>query len=107
MNVILRQDVDGLGFEFEIVSVKPGYARNFLIPRGLASVATPKNVAEYLGLSRMTLYNYIATGVISCVDLPGRKLISRDELDTLFNKQQLRRWNHPVQRLSGRELCSP
>lgn len=46
MNVILRQDVDGLGFEFEIVSVKPGYARNFLIPRGLASVATPKNVAE-------------------------------------------------------------
>ncbi|MBF0596466.1 50S ribosomal protein L9 [Faecalibacter rhinopitheci] len=46
MNVILRQDVDGLGFEFEIVSVKPGYARNFLIPRGLVSVATPKNVAE-------------------------------------------------------------
>jgi large subunit ribosomal protein L9 len=46
MNVILKQDVDGLGFEFEIVSVKPGYARNFLIPRGLATVATPKNVAE-------------------------------------------------------------
>lgn len=44
MNVILRQDVEGLGFEFEVVSVKPGYARNFLIPRGLASVATPKNV---------------------------------------------------------------
>ena len=46
MNVILRQDVEGLGFEFEVVSVKPGYARNFLIPRGLASVATPKNVQE-------------------------------------------------------------
>ncbi len=44
MNVILRQDVEGLGFEFEVVSVKPGYARNFLIPRGLASVATPNNV---------------------------------------------------------------
>lgn len=44
MNVILRQDVEGLGFEFEVVSVKPGYARNFLIPRGLVSVATPKNV---------------------------------------------------------------
>ena len=42
MNVILKQDVDGLGFEFEIVSVKPGYARNFLIPRGLATVATLK-----------------------------------------------------------------
>ncbi len=46
MNVILRQDVEGLGFEFEVVSVKPGYARNFLIPRGLASVATPKNIQE-------------------------------------------------------------
>ncbi len=46
MNVILRQDVEGLGFEFEVVSVKPGYARNFLIPRGLVSVATPKNVKE-------------------------------------------------------------
>ena len=44
MNVILRQDVEGLGFEFEVVSVKPGYARNFLIPRGLVSVATPKNI---------------------------------------------------------------
>ncbi len=46
MNVILKQDVEGLGFEFEVVSVKPGYARNFLIPRGLATVATPKNVEE-------------------------------------------------------------
>lgn len=46
MNVILRQDVEGLGFEFEVVSVKPGYARNFLIPRGLVSVATPKNIQE-------------------------------------------------------------
>ncbi|ADX68284.1 50S ribosomal protein L9 [Weeksella virosa] len=46
MNVILKQDVEGLGFEFEVVSVKPGYARNFLIPRGLAIVATPKNVEE-------------------------------------------------------------
>ena len=44
MNVILRQDVEGLGFEFEVVSVKPGYARNFLIRRGLATVATPNNV---------------------------------------------------------------
>lgn len=44
MNVILKKDVEGLGFEFEVVSVKPGYARNFLIPQGMATVATPKNV---------------------------------------------------------------
>lgn len=41
MKVILRQNVDTLGEIGEIVSVKPGYARNFLIPRSLAYVATP------------------------------------------------------------------
>lgn len=42
MDIILKQDVENLGFENEIVSVKPGYARNFLIPRGAAVVATAK-----------------------------------------------------------------
>lgn len=40
MEVILKQDVDGLGYLNEIVKVKPGYGRNFLIPRGLAVLAT-------------------------------------------------------------------
>ncbi|MFM8432401.1 MAG: 50S ribosomal protein L9 [Bacteroidota bacterium] len=40
MEVILKQDVDNLGYADEIVKVKPGYARNFLIPRGMAVVAT-------------------------------------------------------------------
>lgn len=42
MDVILKKDVENLGFEFEIVSVKPGYARNFLIPQRKAVVATAK-----------------------------------------------------------------
>jgi len=46
MDVILKQDVENLGFEFEIVSVKPGYARNFLIPQGKAVVATAKQREE-------------------------------------------------------------
>lgn len=46
MDVILKQDVDNLGFEFEVVSVKPGYARNYLIPRGYAVIATPKAKEE-------------------------------------------------------------
>lgn len=46
MDVILRQDVENLGFEFEIVSVKPGYARNFLIPQGKAVIATAKQREE-------------------------------------------------------------
>ncbi len=46
MDIILKQDVENLGFEFEIVSVKPGYARNFLIPQGKAVVATAKQREE-------------------------------------------------------------
>jgi len=46
MDVILKQDVENLGFEFEIVSVKPGYARNYLIPQGKAVVATAKQREE-------------------------------------------------------------
>jgi large subunit ribosomal protein L9 len=43
MEVILKQDLDNLGYADEIVKVKPGYARNFLIPRGLAVIATDSN----------------------------------------------------------------
>ena len=41
MEVVLRQDVDALGLRGEVVNVARGYARNFLLPRGLAEVATP------------------------------------------------------------------
>ncbi len=46
MKVILREDVEHLGKGGEIDDVKPGYGRNFLLPRGLAVVANPKNVRE-------------------------------------------------------------
>ena len=45
MEIILKKDVENLGLEFDTVSVKPGYARNFLIPQGYAVLATPKNKA--------------------------------------------------------------
>ena len=44
MKVILNKGIDGLGLEGEIVSVKDGYARNYLIPRGIAKNATKINV---------------------------------------------------------------
>ena len=45
-NVILRENVDGLGTIGDVVSVKAGYARNYLLPQGLASVADSRNVKE-------------------------------------------------------------
>ena len=46
MEIILKQDVDSLGLRGEVVNVARGYARNFLLPRGLAEVATPALVRE-------------------------------------------------------------
>ncbi len=40
MEVILKQDIKGLGFSDDLVKVRPGYGRNFLIPRGAAVLAT-------------------------------------------------------------------
>ena len=44
MKVILRQNIETLGKMGEVVSVKDGYARNYLLPRGMAYVATKGNV---------------------------------------------------------------
>ena len=46
MQVILRDDMDNLGKSGEVVNVKPGYARNYLLPRGLAVKATASDVAR-------------------------------------------------------------
>ena len=46
MKVILREDVENLGHGGELVDVKPGYGRNYLLPRGLAVAANPKNIRE-------------------------------------------------------------
>jgi large subunit ribosomal protein L9 len=49
MEIILKDDVKGVGYKNDIVDVKPGFGRNYLIPQGLAEMATPsarKVVAE-------------------------------------------------------------
>ncbi|TXK50742.1 50S ribosomal protein L9 [Pontibacter qinzhouensis] len=43
MEIILKDDVKGVGFKNDIVSVKPGFGRNFLIPQGLAVLANTSN----------------------------------------------------------------
>jgi large subunit ribosomal protein L9 len=47
MKVILRADVDNLGRLGDIVAVRPGYGRNYLLPQGLASMANPSNLKVF------------------------------------------------------------
>ena len=44
MKVILKENKEHLGFKDEVVDVKNGYARNYLIPKGIASLATPSAI---------------------------------------------------------------
>jgi large subunit ribosomal protein L9 len=47
MDVILLEKVENLGALGDVVRVRPGYARNFLVPRGKAKFATAENLAEF------------------------------------------------------------
>src|SRR3954447_19267734 len=52
MKVVLRDDVDKLGLKGDLVEVKPGYARNYLVPRDLAIVANRGVVAQAEAMKR-------------------------------------------------------
>ena len=47
MKLILRADVENLGILGDVVEVKAGYGRNFLLPQGLAMVASPSNLKAF------------------------------------------------------------
>jgi large subunit ribosomal protein L9 len=55
MQVILRDDVPNLGRPGDVVKVRPGYARNFLLPRNLAVEANPKNLRAFEHQKRLVL----------------------------------------------------
>lgn len=46
IQVVLKEDVNNLGLSGELVRVRPGFARNFLIPRGMAVIASRSNVQQ-------------------------------------------------------------
>ncbi len=54
MELLLKEDIDKLGVRGDLVKVKPGYGRNYLLPRGLAVQATPGN-KKRIELQRKTL----------------------------------------------------
>ncbi len=53
VKIILKKDVEGLGREGEIVTVKYGYAANYLIPRGFAVLATDSNIRHWQSIMEM------------------------------------------------------
>lgn len=55
--VLLTEDVQGLGKQGEIIRVKPGYARNFLLPQGLATIASEHN-KQMVELHRRQMQEY-------------------------------------------------
>lgn len=59
MKVILTADVDGLGQQGEVVTVKNGYGRNYLIPKGLALVATDSVIRHQQELRRQAAHKLL------------------------------------------------
>jgi large subunit ribosomal protein L9 len=56
MEIILKQDVTGIGYKNDLLKVKDGYARNYLIPNGLAVVATESRKKELAELRRQQAF---------------------------------------------------
>ena len=71
MQLILKQTVDNLGEEGDVVKVKPGYGRNYLLPQGMALVASKGNLAQL---------------AIAKVAIEARRKQQRDEAEALAQK---------------------
>ena len=71
MQIILTQDVANLGKAGELVSVRPGYGRNYLVPRGLAVSATVRN-KNRLDHDRAVIERRIAKERASATELAGK-----------------------------------
>ena len=71
MQIILTQDVENLGKAGELVSVRPGYGRNYLVPRGLAVSATVRN-KNRLDHDKALIERKVAKERASATELAGR-----------------------------------
>ena len=71
MQIILTQDVENLGKAGELVSVRPGYGRNYLVPRGFAVTATVRN-KERLAHEKAIIERRVAKERATADELAGR-----------------------------------
>jgi large subunit ribosomal protein L9 len=72
IQVVLKEDVSNLGKTGELVRVRPGYARNYLLPRQLAAVATEGNISQIeherkAALARMAKLKQESEGIASAL----------------------------------------
>lgn len=56
MEIILKKDISGLGYKNDLIKVKDGYARNYLIPKGMAMVATESSKKVLAELKKQQAY---------------------------------------------------
>ena len=56
MEIILKQDITGLGYKNDLLTVKDGYGRNYLIPKGLANIATESNKKQLAELKKQQAF---------------------------------------------------
>ena len=75
MEVILKKNVDKLGYANEIVTVKPGYGRNFLIPQGYAVLATASAKKAHAEVMKQKAHKDEPTCYFSCPFKLGPLLI--------------------------------
>jgi large subunit ribosomal protein L9 len=74
IHVVLQEDVDNLGRSGDVVRVRPGHARNYLIPKGLAVLATKGNLARVGEVKRLAAQR--AKNELTAAQELGKKLES-------------------------------
>jgi len=89
MELILKEDVENLGFKDDLVVVKNGYGRNFLIPQGkaiLATISAKKVLAEKLKQSQLKEKQAIeeANKIVKKLEKLELKISAKSENDKLF-----------------------
>jgi large subunit ribosomal protein L9 len=73
MEVILKKNVDKLGYKDETVTVKPGYGRNFLIPQGYAILATASNKKAHAEMMKQRAHK--ETKIVAEAEAIAAKLV--------------------------------
>lgn len=73
MEVILKKNVDKLGYKDETVTVKPGYGRNFLIPQGYAVLATASNKKAHAEMMKQRAHK--ETKIVAEAEAIAAKLV--------------------------------